>query len=211
MKKLLLPLVMTLMVMGCDKKPEDVFSSVSQTVSSVSQAVQEQKNPWVYSEKVDKMTDVKEISAQANLVDGDTPNILIETKLSCDSKNFVILLTSYLNDGKNGTTGGVTFRTEKINLLGQVGAVLGVRSGDKKFAQAFYETNYSNQIAGVFSTAPDKYSDDKRPEFIKFVSNTTFPNGTLLIQMPTTQGNPVVTINLDNEKVKSVFDSCLPK
>jgi len=202
MYKLICTFVVTLMIVGCDKKPEDI-------VSSVSQAVQEKKNPWMYSEKTDKMTDIKEYSVQANLVDPDTPNVLIETKLSCDRKNFVIILTSYLNDGKNGTTGGVTFRTEKINLLGQVGAVLPVRSGDKKFAQAFYETNYSNQIVSGFSTAPDKYSDDKRPEFIKFVSNTTFPNGTLLIQMATTQGNPVVTINLDNENVKKVFDFCL--
>ena len=205
MNKLLYTLAITLLIVGCDKKPQDVTNSVP----SSSQVLQEKKNPWVYSEKVDKMTDVKEFSSQANLVDEDSPNILIETKLTCDRKHFVILLTTYMNDGKGGTTNGVTIRTEKINLLGQIGTVLGMRSGDIKSAQVFYQTEYSNQIAGVFSLAQDKYNDDKTPEFIKFVKKTTFPNGTLLLQIPTSQGNPVVTINLDNENVKRIFNFCL--
>jgi hypothetical protein len=195
-----------MMIVGCDKKPEDIVNSMSQTVNSMSQTVIPKNNQWVYSEKVDKMTDIKELFVETSLIDEQTPNVKVITKLSCDGKYFKITLTTFSIDGINN----ITFKDNSY-----IAGVTNVkfRSGDNKYDETFIRIDYSNQMIKTFKTYPPEnvLGNDRKSDFEKFVSNTSYPNGTLLFQVSTSQGDPVLTINLDNDNVRKIFNSCLPK
>jgi len=160
-------------------------------------------NPWVYSEKTDKMTDERVITATAMLEDEQVPNVMVQTFLDCtDSKVISIKLTAF--DEKEQ---GLEIKTDGFDLLGRrfEGAKFLIRSGENKFEKYFVKINYTNSVDSILFDSSKSSNDEN-----KFLSNINYPNQNFLIRIPTVQGSPAILIDMKNEIVKKIFNSCIP-
>lgn len=177
---------------------------------------------WDISERLDRMSLEKTISAKKTFLDNDAPGVIVDLSLICvDNETLFAQAQTYKSTAKKGLLPGVAIR--KIDNRSEF-TVLETRAGTSKIILPAIFDDFNNSIrfdldlaiknevlenplmVAMGLDALIRLSFHEKKGLIE--TSPMLSGSEWLIRIPTVQGDPIIEIDLHDSKVKRVFKAC---
>ncbi|WP_156471369.1 hypothetical protein [Polynucleobacter sinensis] len=159
------------------------------------------KNKWVFSERIDKITNSKTILVTARLMDEQYPTKYVDTSIVCEGEEDAYI--EFVLHTKGDKTDAQSIITKEKDV-----SYLRMRSGESQFAKLAMG-EFSNQAIVPFSGL-DGYAGLTT----LFLGGSTNPlavelkSPELHVEIPSKFGSPVVLIKFNDPNILKLLEEC---